>query len=75
MVSLKKEFLGGAIDRRLTVVEELHGRKWKQFEEPPAAHNIDRLVRLAYQGFDSGSAITLARDAFLDGLPRDSKFC
>ena len=72
VVSLKKEFLGGAIDRRLAV-EELRGRKWKQFEEPSAAfaHDIDRLVRLAYPGFDSASATTLARDAFLDGLPRE----
>ena len=72
VVSLKREFLSGAIDRRLAV-EELRGRKWKQFEEPLAAfaHDIDRLVRLAYPGFDSGSAITLARDAFLDGLPRE----
>ena len=71
VVSLKKEFLGGAIDRWLAV--ELRGRKWKQFEEPPAAfaHDIGRLVRLAYPGFDSGSAITLAKDAFLDGLPRE----
>ena len=74
VVSLKKELLGGAIDRRLAV-DELRDRKWKQFEEPRApaafAHDIDRLVRLAYPGFDSGSAITLARDAFLDGLPRE----
>ena len=71
-VSLKKEFLGGAMDERLAV-EEMRGRKWKQFEEPPAAfaHDIDRLVRLACPGFDSGSAITLAGDAFLDGLPRE----
>ena len=40
-----KEFLCGAIDRRLAV-EELRGRIWKQFEEPLAAfaHDIDRLV-------------------------------
>ena len=70
MVSPKEEFLGGAIDRRLAV-EEFRGRKWKQFKEAPAAfaHDIDRLVRLAYPGFDIGSAITLTRDAFLDGLP------
>ena len=72
VVSLEKEFLGGAMDRWLAV-EELRGRKWKQFEEPPAAfaHDIDRLVRLAYPGCDSGSAITLARDVFLGGLPRE----
>ncbi len=54
-------------------MEELHGRKRKQFEEPPAAfaHDIDRLVRLAYPEFDSGSVIALARDAFLDGLSRE----
>ena len=71
VVSLKKEFLSGAIDRQLVV--ELHGRKWKQFEEPPVAftHDIDRLVRLAYPKFDSGSAITLTREVFLDGLPRE----
>ena len=41
--------------------------------KPPAAfaHDIDRLVRLAYPGFHSGSATTLARDVFLDGLPRE----
>ena len=72
VVSLEKEFLDGAMDRRLAM-EELRGRKWKQFEEPPVAfaHDIDRLLRLAYSGFDSGSTITLARDAFLDGLPRE----
>ena len=45
IVASIKEFLGGAIDRRLAV-EELHGRKWKQFEEPPVAfaYDIDRLV-------------------------------
>ena len=59
------------MDRPLAV-EDLRGRKWKQFEERPAAfaHDIDRLVRLSYPGFDSGSAITLARGAFLDGLAR-----
>ena len=72
VVSLKKKFLSGAIDKRLAV-KELRGRKWRQLEEPPAAfaHDIDRLVRLAYPRCHSGSAITLAIDTFLDGLPRE----
>ena len=43
VVSLEKEFLGGAMDRRLAV-EQLRGRKWKQFE------NLQQRLRTTLTG-------------------------
>ena len=58
--SLKQEFLQGASDRR-RAVEELRGRKWSQLDELVAAfaHDVRRLVQLAYPEFDSWHPLLL----------------
>ena len=66
--SLKREFMSGGADR-MQAVRELRQRKWMEGEEPieAFAHEIARLVDLAYP--ESNDVKTLARDAFLEGLP------
>ena len=53
----------------MQAVRELRQRKWTEGEGPieAFAHEIAKLVDLAYP--ESNDAETLARDAFLEGLP------
>ena len=53
----------------MQAMRELRQHKWAEGEEPTEAfpHEIARLVDLAYP--ESNDMETLARDAFLEGLP------
>ena len=70
--SLKREFLRGGADR-MQAVTDLRLRKWAVTAESVGAfgHDVQRLVRLSYPSFDVDSVTTVARDAFLEGLPHE----
>ena len=66
---LKQEFVKAERDRD-TAIHELTGRSWRAGESPASlAHDVCRLAKLAYPGFDADALDTIARDCFLKGLP------
>ena len=70
--SLKREFLRCGADR-MQAVTDLRRRKWAVTAESVGAfgHDVQRLARLSYPSFDVDSVTTVARDAFLEGLPHE----
>ena len=67
--SLKEEFLYGSANR-LQAVAMLRNLRWNHSMEPIAAfaHEVLRLVALAYPDFADEASTVIARDVFLDGL-------
>lgn len=55
---------------RLQAVAILRNLRWQRFIQPVAAfaHEVCRLVTLAYPNFDEDAAAVIARDVFLEGL-------
>ena len=65
---LRKEFIKGETDREVAMTQ-LSERRMNDGESPAQfAHEVRRLAKLAYPGFNAEALMTVTRDSFVRGL-------